>query len=96
MNEVKIEGFDTFRHKNGDEQLITRFEIEKDDDYLGTGNYFVELFGEDDGGEFIIDAEEFKNFKEVLVYLTYLGRDYEYMMGQLQKFNNENFNEEVA
>ena len=32
MSEVKIEGFDTFRHENGDEQLVTRFEIERDDD----------------------------------------------------------------
>ena len=86
-SEVKIEGFDTFRYENGDEQLVTRFKIERDDDYLGTGNYFVELFGEDDGGEFTIDAEEFINFKGVLTYLQYLGRDYEYMIGQLQKFS---------
>ena len=93
MNEVKIEGFDTFRNKDGLEELVTKVSIERDED---TGNYFVELFGKNLDGEYIIDAEELINFKEVMVYLTYLGRDYEFMMGQLQMFNKENFNEEVA
>ena len=86
MSEVKIEGFDTFRHENGDEQVVTRFEIKRDDDYLGTGNYLTELFGEDIAGEFIIDSEEFINFKGVLTYLQYLGRDYDYMMKLLSQF----------
>ena len=86
MNKVKIEGFDTFRNKDGLEELVTKVLVERDED---TGNYFVELFGKNLDGEYIIDAEELINFKEVMVYLTYLGRDYEYMMGQFEKYINE-------
>ena len=86
MNKVKIEGFDTFRNKDGLEELVTKVSIERDED---TGNYFVELFGKNLDGEYIIDAEELISFKEVMVYLTYLGRNYEYMMGQFEKYINE-------
>jgi hypothetical protein len=73
MNKVKIEGFDTFRDEDGLERPVTKVLVERDED---TGNYFVELFGKNLDGEYIIDAEELINFKEVMVYLTYLGRDY--------------------
>ena len=86
MNKVKIEGFDTFRDEDGLERPVTKVLVERDED---TGNYFVELFGKNLDGEYIIDAEELINFKEVMVYLTYLGRDYEYMMGQFEKYINE-------
>ena len=86
---IQIDGFNTFRHEDGFEQLVTRVHVERDEE---TGNYYVELFGKDaDGidGEFIIDAEEKINFQEVMIYLKYLGRDHKYMMGQLQKFGKE-------
>ena len=86
VGKVKIDGFNTFRNEDGLEELVTKVLVEMDKD---TGNYFVELFGEDVDGEYTIDAEELINFKEVTNYLTYLGRDYEYMMGQLQKYNKE-------
>ena len=81
MSEVQIEGFNTFLREDGSETLIHGVRIEMCED---TGNYFVELVGHDIDGEFIIDADEFINFKEVMVYLTYLGRDYKHMMKLLQ------------
>ena len=51
-----------------------------------TGNYFVELIGKELGGTYTIDSEEFLNFKEVMVYLQYLGRDFEYMINLLDQY----------
>ena len=51
-----------------------------------TGNYFVELIGKELGGTYTIDFEEFKHFKEVVRYLRYLGRDYEYMINLLSQY----------
>ena len=83
MSEVQIEGFNTFIHEDGFEEVVHAVRIDMCEE---TGNYFVELIGKELGGTYTIDSEEFINFKGVLIYLQYLGRDYEYMMDKLNKF----------
>ena len=82
MSEVQLEGFNTFVHKDGSEELVYGVRIDMCED---TGNYFVELIGKN-FGTYTIDSEEFLNFKEVMVYLRYLGRDYQHMMKLLSQF----------
>tara|TARA_B100001094_G_scaffold204435_1_gene198358 strand:+ start:6927 stop:7121 length:195 start_codon:yes stop_codon:yes gene_type:complete len=55
-------------------QNITRTEIERDDNYLGTGNYFLTLYGTDEAQkEYIIDTAEFININALNRYLDNLG-----------------------
>ena len=83
MSEVQLEGFNTFVHEDGSEELVYGVRIDMCED---TGNYFVELIGKELGGTYTIDSEEFLNFKEVMVYLRYLGRDYQHMVKLLSQF----------
>ena len=83
MSEVQLESFNTFVHEDGSEELVYGVRIDMCED---TGNYFVELIGKELGGTYTIDSEEFLNFKEVMVYLRYLGRDYQHMMKLLSQF----------
>tara|TARA_B100001057_G_C22225382_1_gene709956 strand:+ start:293 stop:487 length:195 start_codon:yes stop_codon:yes gene_type:complete len=54
-------------------KYITRTEVERDDDYLGTGNYFLTLYGRDETQkEYIIDTEEFININALNRYLKKL------------------------
>ena len=56
-------------------KYITRTEIERDDDYLGTGNYFLTLYGRDEAQEeYIIDTEEFNSINALNLYLNNLKR----------------------
>lgn len=56
-------------------KYITRTEIERDDDYLGTGNYFLTLYGRDETQEeYIIDTEEFNSINALNLYLNNLKR----------------------
>lgn len=86
MSEVQIDGFNTFVHEDGSEELIYGVRIDMCED---TGNYFVELIGKELGGTYTIDSEEFLNFKEVMVYLRYLGRDMKHMSKLLDEFVKE-------
>ena len=86
MSEVQIDGFNTFVHEDGSEELIYGVRIDMCED---TGNYFVELIGKELGGTYTIDSEEFLNFKEVMVYLRYLGRDMKHMSKLLNEFIKE-------
>ena len=86
MSKVQIDGFNTFVHEDGSEELIYGVRIDMCED---TGNYFVELIGEELGGTYTIDSEEFLNFKEVMVYLRYLGRDMKHMSKLLDEFIKE-------
>ena len=52
-----------------------RVEIERDDDYLGTGNYFLTLYGRDEAGEYIIDTEEFININALNSYVDNLSQE---------------------
>lgn len=53
---------------------IIRTEIERDDDYLGTGNYFLTLYGTDEAQkEYIIDTEEFISLDALNRYINHLG-----------------------
>ena len=83
MSEVQLEGFNTFVTEDGSEELVYGVRIDMCED---TGNYFVELIGKELGGTYTIDSEEFLNFKEAMVYLRYLGRDYQHMMKLLSQF----------
>tara|TARA_R100001460_G_scaffold30842_2_gene60836 strand:+ start:1333 stop:1635 length:303 start_codon:yes stop_codon:yes gene_type:complete len=85
-------GFRTFKKGEG-YSVVSRIEIRRDDDYLGTGNYFVEIFGKEENlndgfDEYIIDTDEFTNMEGVRNYLTYMGRNYDEMM-QILKENYE-------
>tara|TARA_R100001460_G_scaffold40_4_gene163 strand:+ start:206 stop:403 length:198 start_codon:yes stop_codon:yes gene_type:complete len=57
---------------------ITRTEIERDDDYLGTGNYFLTLYGIDEAQkEYIIDTAEFISLEGLNRYINHLrGQNY--------------------
>ena len=57
---------------------ITRTEIERDDDYLGTGNYFLTLYGTDEAQkEYIIDTAEFISLEGLNRYINHLrGQNY--------------------
>lgn len=83
MSKVQIEGFNTFVNKDGSEELIYGVRIDLCED---TGNYNVSLIGKEPDGIYIIDYKEFLNFKEVMVYLQYLGRDFEYMINLLDQY----------
>ena len=56
MSKVQLEGFNTFVHEDGSEELIYGVRIDMCED---TGNYFVELIGKELGGTYTIDSEEF-------------------------------------
>ena len=79
-----INGFKTFLNSEYDSFDISRIVINIDDDYLGTNNFEVTIYGyamddDDTHGEIELDYEECISIQEVHKFIKHLGRDDKYI-----------------
>ena len=77
-------GFKTFLNSEYDFFDISRIVINIDDDYLGTNNFEVTIYGyamddDDTYGEIELDYEECISIQEVHKFIKHLGRDDKYI-----------------
>tara|TARA_R100000231_G_scaffold136444_1_gene111734 strand:+ start:511 stop:936 length:426 start_codon:yes stop_codon:yes gene_type:complete len=79
-----INGFKTFLNSEYDSFDISRIVINIDDDYLGTNNFEVTIYGyamddDDTYDEIELDYEECISIQEVHKFIKHLGRDDKYI-----------------